>query len=240
MGMSRDEKLAMVRDWFYPGTSFEAWFSGVSKHVTPEMEVCEIGSGSGKGFQNQQYPKARFVFGLDLDPRVLENPFLQKAALGSAYDLPTLSEGRKFDFIYSHMVVEHIDDPLRFIGAQVQCLKENGTVFHSTASKYYWSSLINNLVPDHIKDMLIAKLGSGRTSKDTFPAFYKLNCEADVAKVAKALDLSYTINRSDQAPGYLRRSVILMLVYTVIHKPLQYVFPALRPTLIYTFKKLPK
>jgi 2-polyprenyl-3-methyl-5-hydroxy-6-metoxy-1,4-benzoquinol methylase len=239
MSWNRDEKLELVRDWFYAGTSFEAWFAKVTQHVTPDMEVCEIGSGSGKGFQNQQYPNAKFIFGLDLDPRVLQNPFLHKAVLGSALDLPKLAEGRKFDLIYSHMVVEHIDQPLEFISAQVECLKANGTISHSTVSKYYWSSLINNLVPDRIKDLLIEKLGSGRTSEDTFPAHYRLNSEADIARIAKTLGLSYSISRSDQAPGYLRRSLILMLIYTIIHKPLQYFFPALRPTLIYSFKKLP-
>ncbi len=234
---TRDAKLGKIRSWFYPGTSFDAWFATVQELTKPEMTICEIGSGSGSGFQNQLYPKARFTFGLDLDERVLTNRFLNRAAHGSAYDLPRLAEGRKFDLIYSHMVVEHIDDPQRFIAAQLECLAPGGTIMHSTVSKYYWSSLINDLVPESLKNLLISKLGSGRPSEDVFPAHYRLNSEADIRRTAQHFGLTYTIKRSDQAPGYLRRSMILMLVYTAIHKPLQFLFPALRPTLMFTLRR---
>jgi SAM-dependent methyltransferase len=236
--MNRDEKLKFVKSWFYAGTSFEAWFQTVEQQVKPHMKVCEIGSGSGQGFQNKQYPKAKFIFGMDLDPRVLQNPFLNRAAVGSAYDLEKLVESKKFDVIYSHMVVEHIYNPRKFIEAQVNCLKPDGIIIHSTVSRYYWSSLVNNLVPDRIKNWLIQRLGSGRTSEDTFDAYYKLNSATQVAELAKTLNLDYSISRSDQAPGYLRVSIVLMLIYTTIHKPLQAIFPALRPTLIYSFKKI--
>ena len=235
--MDREKKLKLIRDFFYAGTNFDAWFLVVSQHVKSDMDVCEIGSGSGKGFQNKKYPKAKLIFGMDLDSRVLLNPYLNEAAIGSAYDLPQLVAGHKFDVIYSHMVVEHIDNPLKFIGVQMECLKPGGIIVHSTVSKYYWSSLINNQVPDGVKNWLISRLGSGRTSEDTFDAYYFLNSATQVAQIAKTLDLSYTISRSDQAPGYLRASFVLMLIYTAIHKPLQVVFPALRPTLIFTFKR---
>lgn len=236
---SRDRKLEQVRQWFYRGTSFNAWFETVSAHVKPHMSICEIGSGSGRGHQNQLYPKAQFIFGLDLDPRVLDNPHLSQAAHGSAYDLPTLAKGQMFDAIYSHMVVEHIDDAARFLDAQLAVLKPDGVMIHSTVSKYYWSSLINNLVPDGIKNALIEKLGSGRTSIDVFPAHYLLNAEGDLRKLAQARNLHCKVTRSDQAPGYLRRSTILMLIYTAIHKPLQALFPALRPTLIFKMSRQP-
>lgn len=234
---ARNAKLEKIASWFYRGTSFNAWFDVIRGHAGPELSICEIGSGSGEGFQNQLYPEAAYTFGLDLDPRVLNNRYLDEAAVGSAYDLAKLAKGRKFDLIYSHMVAEHIDDADRFIEAQLDCLNEGGTIVHSTVSRYYWSSLVNDLVPDALKNALIEKLGSGRPSKDVFPAHYKLNSEGDVARLAGRLGLRYSIIRSDQAPGYLRRSMALMLVYTAIHKPLQMIFPALRPTLIFTLRR---
>jgi SAM-dependent methyltransferase len=234
-----DEKLEDVRKWFYPGTDSNAWFEQVSQLTKPDMQICEIGSGSGKGLQNQLYPKAAFTFGIDLDERVLHNRHLDEAAAGSAYNLPALAKGKMFDLIYSHFVAEHIDDAEKFIGAQLACLKPDGTILHSTVSKHYWSSLVNNFVPERLKNGLIAKLGSGRPPEDIFPAHYRLNTERDIRKLARKFRLSYSVVFLDQAPGYLRRSMALMLIYTAIHKPLQALFPALRPTFIFSFRRLP-
>tara|TARA_B100001057_G_scaffold497756_1_gene602778 strand:+ start:15354 stop:16073 length:720 start_codon:yes stop_codon:yes gene_type:complete len=237
--MDKSEKLEFVRKVFWPKAKMNLWFELVEHFTQPQFGILEIGSGSGKGLQNQLYPNAANIYGLDLDERVLRNPHLNQAFNISAYDIKEKFEDVKFDIIYSHMVAEHISDANRFISTQLDCLKDSGTLIHSTVSKYYWTSLLNYIFPVSLKNWLIRKLGSGREADDIFPAYYELNSEKQIRKVCKNLHAYHKVIRQDEPPGYLRRSLILMFIYTMIHKPLGIIFPALRPTFIFLVSKEP-
>ncbi|MEJ8560702.1 methyltransferase domain-containing protein [Yoonia sp. GPGPB17] len=231
--MDRDQKLALIRRLFYRRAVPDLWFAELQRHITSGSVVLEIGSGSGKGKQNFLYPDVKKIVGIDLDERVLANPNLDEAHHISAYDIADVVGAQRFDVIYSQMVAEHIDDGRRFIAEQLKALDDNGVLIHSTVSKYYWTSLINDFVPEAVKFWLIRTLGSGRTEADVFPTHYQLNSARQIKEICEDLDVDFSIVRQDEPPGYLRRSLILMVIYTAIHKPLQLIFPALRPSLIF-------
>lgn len=231
--MDRDKKLELIRKFFYRKTVQNLWFKLLSIEVKEHFEILEIGSGSGKGKQNNDYPKVKKIIGIDLDARVLENPYLDEAHNANAFALKETIPNKKFDLIYSHMVAEHIDDGKRFISTQMALLKDDGKLLHSTVSKYYWTSLINDVLPIKLKNFLIKNLGSGRSAEDIFPAHYKLNSEIDIKNICDELSLRFEIIRQDEPPGYLRRSIILMLIYMILHRPLQSIIPSLRPTFIF-------
>ena len=199
--------------------------------------VLEIGSGSGRDNQNVLYPSVKKIVGVDLDGRVLGNPFLDEAYNISAYQIQEKLPNTKFDIIYSQMVAEHIDNGEKFITAQLNVLKDEGVLIHSTVSKYYWTSLIQSFVPENIKNWLIKVLGSGRNSEDVFPVHYKLNSKHQIEKICSKCNAKFKIIRQDEPPGYLRRSFILMIIYTLVHKPLQFVLPVIRPTLVFIVSK---
>lgn len=237
--MHRDKKLQIIRDVFYRRKIENLWFQILTEFADKNHDVLEIGSGSGRGKQNQEYPIVNKIVGLDLDERVMENPFLDKAHCIDAYSIDGDILGGNFDLIYSHMVVEHIDDAERFISSQISVLKDGGMILHSTVSKYYWTSLMNEFIPVYLKNFLISSLGSGREADDIFPTHYKLNSEDQVRKVCNDLNLRFEIIRQDEPPGYLRRSFLLMLIYMAIHKPVQFFIPSLRPTFIFKIFKAP-
>ena len=237
--MDRDAKLELIRKLFYSKEEKEGWFSELEKLCNEDSTILEIGSGSGIGKQNALYPKARQIVGIDLDERVLDNPNLDVARNISAYEVDKALGDYQFDLIYSHMVAEHIDDDRRFLTSQLALLSPGGKMLHSTVSKYYWTSLINDFVPETFKYWLIEKLGSGRTEQDVFPTHYLLNSERQIRDLSRELGVDYRIIRHDEAPGYLRRSFILMILYTLIHKPLQFLFPALRAKFVFVIEKRP-
>jgi SAM-dependent methyltransferase len=235
--MKRDEKLELVRKIFYPRQQQNLWFHALTELCGEESVILEIGSGSGIGKQNALYPRVKQIVGIDLDERVLDNPNLNIAKNISAYEIDSELADYEFDLIYSHMVAEHIDDSRRFLSSQLALLKPGGRILHSTVSKYYWTSLINDLVPERLKFWLIEHLGAGRKQQDVFPAHYQLNSEGQIKRLCKELNVSYQVLREDEAPGYLRRSMFLMLVYTAIHKPLQFLIPPLRPIFVFIIEK---
>ncbi len=235
--MDKDSKLEIIRRLFWPTAKTDLWFEILSFLAKPHHEILEIGSGSGQGLQNQLYPQVAKVVGLDLDRRVLQNPHLDQALNISAYEINKYLSEIKFDIIYSQMVAEHIDEPDKFISLQLNHLKDEGVLIHSTVSKFYWVSLINDFVPVIWKNWLIKTLGSGREADDIFPAYYKLNSAGQIKTMCKRLKLEYEIIRQDEPPGYLRKSFFLMIVYTLAHKPLQLIFPALRPSFIFILSR---
>lgn len=230
--MNRERKLQLVRSMLYRNCEEDLWFKVVSGFTRPDSDVLEIGSGSGAGQQNQLYPRAKSVFGIDLDERVLANPFLNEARVASAYDLSSVVGDRRFNVIYSHMVAEHIENATQFLEEQFRSLADHGVIIHSTASGKCPSSLLNRVVPERVKNWLIRHMGSGREAKDIFHTFYNLNSRGDVEKLAKTVGFEYAIIGQDEPPGYLRRSILLMLIYAAVFKPLSALIPSVKPTFI--------
>lgn len=235
--MHRDKKLELIQNLFYRSTIKDLWFHLLESYAQPDSVVLEIGSGSGRDNQNILYPSVKKIVGVDLDSRVLGNSFLDEAYNISAYQIEEKLPNTKFDIIYSQMVAEHIDNGEKFITAQLNTLKDEGVLIHSTVSKYYWTSLIQSFVPENIKNWLIKVLGSGRNSEDVFPVHYKLNSKHQIEKICSKCNAKFKIIRQDEPPGYLRRSFILMIIYTLVHKPLQFVLPVIRPTLVFIISK---
>lgn len=229
-------KYDLITRYLYSHCVEKLWFKELRKVVAPNHSVLEIGSGSGRGLQNQDYPMCGKIVGVDLDPRVTVNPFLNEAFhmdVESFFKINT----QRFDVIYSHMVAEHIEDGESFVKMQVDRLNDNGVILHSTVSKFYVSSILNLWVPNTVKNFLIKHLGSGRDSEDIFPAFYNLNDSNAIRRIAEKHNLQFKVIRQDEPPGYVRKSLTLMIFYWIVSTPLKMLLPALKPTFIFVLRK---
>lgn len=238
---NRSKKLEKVTKIFYPSFDEHHWNKRIAGMTEPNMRVLEIGAGSGDGFQ-YRFPfagKCKYSLGIDLDPRVMENDNFSETRVASAYQLDPTDIG-KFDLIVSNFVAEHIDDSDMFVGKQLALLEDGGVAIHHTVSRFYYTSLLNLVFTDSMKDWLILNLGSGRPSEDIFPAFYLLNDARQLSLVAKNNNCDISIERYRIPPGYLRRSTILMMLYTIIDWPLSKIFPAIQAGLIFKITKKPK
>jgi ubiquinone/menaquinone biosynthesis C-methylase UbiE len=62
----------------------------VLQTIRPEHHVLEIGAGSGRGRQNHTEIRGKVarIVGIDPDPNVLSNPYLDEAYEGKADALP--------------------------------------------------------------------------------------------------------------------------------------------------------
>lgn len=212
------------------------WLRRVEAHCTASSTLLEIGAGSGIAPQNTAYPSVGTVYGIDPDSRVLENPHLAQAWRMMASEINTLPADLRFDCIYSRYVAEHIEDGEAFLGAQLKRLKPDGVLVHSTVSAYHWTSLLNDLIPRRLKVWMTRNLGADRDDEDVFEAYYALNKKQQIARISQRLGCTFEIIRQDLPPGYLKRSFVLMFLYSLIHKPLQAIFPALRPHFLFIIR----
>ena len=235
---ARARRLAHVSRVFYPDYDPDHWERRVERLVGERDRVLEIGAGSGEGHQYRVMLAGRpgGSLGIDLDPRVLDNPNFDETAVLSAYDLDAATHGT-FDVVLSNYVAEHIDDPLRFLERQVALMNDGGRGVHHTVSRFYYASLVNVMVPEGVKHWLIRHLGSGRLSEDVFPAHYLLNDAGALRRLADATGCDIAVERYRVSPGYLRRSTVLMVLYSLVDIPLSALFPALKAGLVFTVTK---
>ncbi len=78
-----------------------------------------------------------------------------------------------YDFVFSKMVLEHIDKPIEFHGEVKRLLNEQGTACHFFATLFNMASLANKYLPEYITQKLQAKFVKRDLHQfDKFKAFY--------------------------------------------------------------------
>ncbi len=81
----------------------------ITQLLRPDMTVLDLGAGAGIVAQMNFRGLAARVCGVDLDARVVDNPFLDEGRVSDAGEIPYESEC--FDLVFSDNVLEHLDQP---------------------------------------------------------------------------------------------------------------------------------
>ena len=225
-------KPAVARLWqrYYPTYDEAAFIGFVTGMVQTDMSVLEIGAGSGRGAQAMFALKGlceRYV-GIDLDPRVLENPNLDEAYVCDADRLP-FEDGR-FDLVFHRFVAEHLQNPEQTFRESLRVLKPGGSIVFATPNRLYYPMILAQLTPTWVHEFLVAHLGTGRKSADVFPTFYRLNTKRRIKQSLGRLApaAAVEIYRVSAPPGYLRKSPLLFALGILYERSFERVFPTLR------------
>jgi SAM-dependent methyltransferase len=165
------------------------------------LVLLDLGAGSG----NNQYMNFRGqvakVAGVDPDPSVLQNPFLDEAKVGKGEMIPY--DDDTFDIVISANTLEHLNHPKRCFQEVNRVLKPEGLFFIKTPNKYHYVTFISKLTPISFH-RFYNKL-RGVNEQDVFPTRYKAN---DPQKLRHLAQLSgfevISINLFEGRPEYLR------------------------------------
>lgn len=229
-----ERNLAQVRAKYYPGSEQNQWWHLLGEIVSGN-DFLEIGAGSGVFPQNTHYPLGK-VDGCDLDPRVLDNPFLNRAWIADFYDLSALG-GRTYDVIYSHMVAEHVARPEDFLTAQLELLRPGGVIFHSTLSKWSVPAVANRLLPKFVARRVLSFLRTKRSEDEVFEAFYRLNDKLQLRRIERKLGVRCEGVFVSQPIGYFKFNRRLLSVTSWIFSKLEILFPQMRTQLVVIVRK---
>ena len=164
---------------------------GISAEDVRVLE-CGIGPGHLFGFLEGWFPQASF-FGLDADPHALDavrqkNP--QNLLVGASAETLPFPE-KRFDFVISLHMVEHLQRPEEFIRETARVLRPDGILILATPNphglgakimKSRWDSWIPehiSLQPPHKWRRLLADNGfkilrNGTTGLSGVPVFRKM------------------------------------------------------------------
>jgi ubiquinone/menaquinone biosynthesis C-methylase UbiE len=213
---------------FYPDNHINAFERHIASLMVPSMKVLEIGAGSGKGLQNVFHLKAHCAFyaGVDLDPRVLDNPYLDHAEVADAAYLPF--EEATFDLVFHKMVAEHLEDPRAALTEAARVLKPGGRLMFETPNRFYYAMVVAYLTPTWFHRFYVRRFASGRTEEEVFPTYYRLNDRRTIERICRKAGLEPTLTFWSTPPGYLRFSTVTFFVGVLYERSLGRLFPALR------------
>lgn len=181
-------KMRLAFGYFNPDDYYEGL---VEKLLRPGAYWADIGCGrdvfpSNPGLAKELASRSGYLFGIDPDPNIRENPFISDGFEGLVENCPT---SEKFDLITLRMVAEHITNPNRSIGKVSQLLKPDGLVVIYTPNKWSPIPVITALVPNRFHHGLKSLIWDAQ-ARDTFPTAFKLNTRKELLKHCNENDLS--------------------------------------------------
>lgn len=169
--------------------------------IKPDSVILDLGAGAGIVSQMNFKGLVGKVCGVDLDPRVADNPMLDEGRVSDAGEVP-YGDGL-FDVVFSDNVLEHLDTPLAVYREVVRVLKPGGVFMFKTTNKWHYMPTIARLTP-HGFHQFVNRL-RGRAEVDTFPTRYRTNTKGDVVQLAAESGLVVeSIERIEGRPEYLR------------------------------------
>lgn len=189
----------------YPGLSGH-WDDALFRErildfIRPDSVVLDIGAGAGIVDEMNFKGLARRVVGIDPDSRVLTNPYLDEAHIGTGEDLPF--EDGTFDVVFADNVMEHLDAPEVVFAEIWRVLKPGGIFLGKTPNKNHYMPLIARITP-HSFHGWVNRL-RGRAVVDTFPTRYRINTAKAVRSLARTIGFdTLFIDHVEARPEYLR------------------------------------
>jgi 2-polyprenyl-3-methyl-5-hydroxy-6-metoxy-1,4-benzoquinol methylase len=171
-------KMRLEHNYFTPDDHYEAL---VDRLLAAGDEWCDVGCGRDV-FPN--YPelarrcadRCAFLYGIDPDDNIQDNPFVDERFQGIVEDCPTT---HTFDLITMRMVAEHIENPPAVLTKLRAMLKPRGRLVIYTPHKWAPMSVLANAVPFALHNPL-KRLLWATEARDTFPTQHKMNTMAEL------------------------------------------------------------
>jgi len=165
------------------------------------MEVLDLGAGAGIVPQMNFHGLAVHVCGVDPDPRVVSNPYLDEGKMGFGESLPY--PDNRFDMVFSDNVLEHLAEPEKVFAEVARILRPGGVFCAKVTNRNHYMLLIAPLTSRRFHRWINRK--RGRAEDDTFPTRYRANTGRDIHRIANSAGLTVTnMEFIESRPGYLR------------------------------------
>jgi SAM-dependent methyltransferase len=246
--MAEDVRLGDYPEICFGGFSQDSggmeFYSRINALVQPDFRILDYGAGRGAQIETDPSPYGRrlktfkgrvaHIEGCDIDPVVLENPYLDGAKLFQP-EKPLPYEDNSFDLIYSNWVLEHVENPEYVTSEIIRVLKPGGYFCAMTPNKRGYISIASRIAGNARHVPLLKKIQPDRLDFDVFPTVYKMNTKGTLkALFGKYGDVVVYSNSSD--PSYYFGKKWLHGAFRIMHK----LTPAPFHTALYVFfRKFP-
>ena len=206
-------KLIQIVDrTFYPGqnrdTAHAIFRDQILAQLQPEMSILDFGAGRGGKPELNFQGRVAKLCGVDVDPVVIENPYLDEARVIEDDRIPYPDD--TFDFVYSSFVLEHVKEPLAVFKEILRVLKPGSRFLTRMPNRLHYVAMIAAMTPHAFHDFVNRR--RGRMSHDTFPTYYRVNTARVIRRYAlesgfDVVDIGFHEGRPEYArllfPAYL-------------------------------------
>ena len=135
--------------------------------------VLILGAGPGADDRDLRAP-GRWVCGVDVDPVILEHPFLDEAVLCEGTSLPFACGS--FDLCVARWVVEHVPDPPSVLAEVARVVRPGGHFVFITSNRWF-------IIPASLQGSLFKAALPHTASYDTVPRFNRANTRPKLRKI---------------------------------------------------------
>lgn len=171
--------------------------------IDSSTRLLDLGAGAGIVPQMNFRGIAGHVTGVDPDPRVVENPYLDRGVVGTGECLP-FPDG-SFDVVVADNVLEHLECPEIVFREVARVLGPGGRFLVKTPNKWHYVATIARCTP-HVFHRWINRI-RGRAFEDTFPTRYRANTTRQLARLGREVGLELAeASLVEGRPEYLRLS----------------------------------
>ncbi|HUP10173.1 MAG TPA: nucleotide sugar dehydrogenase, partial [Caldimonas sp.] len=173
--------------YFNPDDHYEAI---VSKLLQPGDAWADVGCGrdifpSNRPLARQLAARSSYLYGVDPDPNIRDNPFITEGFEGLVEDCTTT---RRFDLVTMRMVAEHIVYPARSLSRIADMLKPGGLLVVYTPNKWSPVPILTRLVPNAHHQKFKRMLWDTQ-ERDTFPTAFRMNTRRHLRQHCAAQNL---------------------------------------------------
>jgi SAM-dependent methyltransferase len=208
-------------------SSREGWFDfygRISALIRPDMTVLDYGAGRGSTLATGRTDYCTLlgkfqgrvvkVIGVDIDPAVLQNPFVdERYVVGVGEPLPLADES--IDLIFSDFVLEHVDTPEIFEAEIRRVLKPGGWFCARTPNRWGTTGILVNLVPNRLHAAILRRFTPEREERDVFRTVYKLNTLQRLKRYFPNSVWKHCTYLHSPVPDYVLRSRALMTIFNM-------------------------
>jgi SAM-dependent methyltransferase len=123
--------------------------------------------------------RCRLVVGVDPSENIHQNQFVHQRVQCRLEDFQT---SERFDVASARMVVEHVEEPERFVEGLHRLVRPGGVVVVLTVNRWSPISIASRLTPFRLHHPLKTLIWGGE-KEDTFPVQYKMNTRTVLRRV---------------------------------------------------------
>jgi len=213
----------------------------VHTYVGESSCVLDLGAGSGWNprYDTRLKGRCRQSVGLDLDPRIADNPRLDGAVLGDICTVPLADD--TFDVVFSVMVLEHLPDPARCAAEVWRILKPGGHFLVITPNVCHYVALASRLTPHWFHRWFARKMWAAE--REAFPTYYQVNTLRSFPRPFEAAGFeTVEVRAVEPLPNYLSFSAPTFLLGALYQRLVDStrLLRCLRANIIGVFRKPPQ
>jgi SAM-dependent methyltransferase len=215
------------------------FYSQVAALLQPQHRVLDFGAGRGELIADDPVPYRRWltnpqgrcahVEGSDVDPMVLENPYLDGAKVTTIGEALPYADA-SFDLVLSRYVFEHIDTPEQTAAELLRVTRPGGWICAITPNAWGYIALFSRLVPNRLHVAALRFVQPHRKAEDVFPTRYGMNSARTLRRLFGD-QADVFLFRISAEPAYHFNRWLLFFGFKLLHKLL----PAVNQTTLCVF-----